>query len=159
MHFYPRSPRGERPKLLALAESPNEFLSTLPARGATRTVRCSRSGVRLFLSTLPARGATYRILLKYKAYVFLSTLPARGATDLHPPVAVGVQISIHAPREGSDHSKFKIALFQKKFLSTLPARGATQSGRPGPRPDRDFVSASRDPVLDNRKKDRLKPVP
>ena len=34
-HFYPRSPRGERPWKRASASPPSPFLSTLPARGAT----------------------------------------------------------------------------------------------------------------------------
>ena len=57
----------------------------------------------LFQSTLPTRGATYHIEVKYVEKLFQSTLPARGAT-----VGSGVsllaqtQISIHAPRKGSD---------------------------------------------------------
>ena len=35
------------------------------------------------------------------------------------------QISIHAPREGSDALPIVQTLFGNKFLSTLPARGAT----------------------------------
>ena len=35
LHFYPRSPRGERPALPAPTQSDAGFLSTLPARGAT----------------------------------------------------------------------------------------------------------------------------
>ena len=35
--------------------------------------------------------------------IFLSTLPARGATVRHLPRPSAAQISIHAPREGSDH--------------------------------------------------------
>ena len=34
-------------------------------------------------------------------------------------------ISIHAPREGSDHWMWKPTPPTKEFLSTLPARGAT----------------------------------
>ena len=34
-------------------------------------------------------------------------------------------ISIHAPREGSDHLRHHRLLATKRFLSTLPARGAT----------------------------------
>ena len=34
-------------------------------------------------------------------------------------------ISIHAPREGSDRHLFRTARTRKKFQSTLPARGAT----------------------------------
>ena len=35
IHFYPRSPRGERHFEPLLEKSKEEFLSTLPARGAT----------------------------------------------------------------------------------------------------------------------------
>ena len=34
-------------------------------------------------------------------------------------------ISIHAPREGSDRSSYQPGIKTGKFLSTLPARGAT----------------------------------
>ena len=78
-----------------------------------------------------------------------------------------MQISIHAPREGSDAVSCSSAhLNPWKFLSTLPARGATKA-RPrveieiiisihAPREgsDQTFVSASRNSVLDNRKKDQ-----
>src|SRR5699024_5615555 len=79
-----------------------EFLSTLPARGATarpelgstlskhfypRSPRGERqhhqpahSMDELFLSTLPARGATAMRTFQFMAKEFLSTLPARGAT-------------------------------------------------------------------------------
>ena len=79
-HFYPRSPRGERP--LPLQQLPHclGFLSTLPARGATRCP-ARRPWTEPFLSTLPARGATRdgpgRLVAERQ---FLSTLPARGAT-------------------------------------------------------------------------------
>ena len=35
--------------------------------------------------------------------LFLSTLPARGATASHSMLDLISSISIHAPREGSDH--------------------------------------------------------
>ena len=102
------------------------FLSTLPARGATPrqparlksappisihapregsdiqgfTCFCIRSA---FLSTLPARGATLGgDPAGCPRRGFLSTLPARGATAERLPHAGRKQISIHAPREGSD---------------------------------------------------------
>ena len=79
---------------------------------------------------------------------FLSTLPARGATIAHDHVLQLGQISIHAPREGSDPAVCNPAARGRdfyprsprgerqspmttfcslvRFLSTLPARGATQ---------------------------------
>ena len=58
----------------------------------------------IFLSTLPARGATLKLPdLKFHYMAFLSTLPARGATlNEGELVPIYVDISIHAPREGSD---------------------------------------------------------
>ena len=124
-----------------------EFLSTLPARGATRR-QTRREASITFLSTLPARGATNPGVTGNTGVTgFLSTLPARGATF---DIAYGksqITISIHAPREGSDKSvqnflrppgyfyprsprgerlpQLNTGPYNLKFLSTLPARGAT----------------------------------
>ncbi len=100
------------------------FQSTLPVRGATPSG--SRETQRhLFQSTLPVRGATGRrclcfgncrdfnprspcgerhnsILSSVKAVLFQSTLPVRGATASWLPTLPTEQISIHAPRAGSD---------------------------------------------------------
>ena len=49
------------------------------------------------------RGATHLALPGIIALVFLSTLPVRGATGAYwYSYATDVEISIHAPREGSD---------------------------------------------------------
>ena len=78
------------------------FLSTLPARGATRR-RSFGGSLWLFLSTLPARGATLPTSFSmFEALAFLSTLPARGATRSERRRTPLTRISIHAPREGSD---------------------------------------------------------
>ena len=83
--------------------------------------------------------------------LFQSTLPARGATFAAASSAVALsQISIHAPRTGSDHHRrggyVRIRNFNPRsphgerqdttfsgvcptsFQSTLPARGATRTG-------------------------------
>ena len=81
-----------------------------------------------FLSTLPARGATGSSAQPAARMQFLSTLPARGAT-LYDESEVSVDaISIHAPREGSDGTSLAITAKAFPFLSTLPARGATSPG-------------------------------
>ena len=82
---------------------PERFQSTLPARGATNCSsamsRCSSS----FQSTLPARGATCSALGCWRcSTTFQSTLPARGATALYVNGRKMSDISIHAPRTGSD---------------------------------------------------------
>ena len=81
VNFYPRSPRGERPAVEQGEPGKNqEFLSTLPAWGATSRPQSSCSSPFSFLSTLPAWGATHRFL----------------------PRTHRREISIHAPRVGSD---------------------------------------------------------
>ena len=138
--FYPRSPRGERRSPSPDAGRANAvFLSTLPARGATASARKRKLGAK-FLSTLPARGATpqsVRGAEKYKT--FLSTLPARGATSWAAVTVWAWAISIHAPREGSDVAVPRNRAVGMQFLSTLPARGATAWAVSAP-DDRAFLS-------------------
>ena len=81
------------------------FQSTLPARGATQR-RTSRRRKQRFQSTLPARGATYmRAPQGAEKQQFQSTLPARGATHLPLLASPAGDISIHAPRTGSDRQR------------------------------------------------------
>ena len=154
------------------------FQSTLPARGATpynrRLLRRRR-----FQSTLPARGATALGVVGGVIAGFQSTLPARGATrpgfrgaegvrhfnprsphgerpglqvpqhrrcniSIHAPRTGSdmfcgqprgeVRISIHAPRTGSDPTRTARATKPSTFQSTLPARGATFFVRTFPPP-------------------------
>ena len=146
------------------------FQSTLPARGATAQ-GYQINPATIFQSTLPARGATRRCSPGADTsddfnprsphgerlgsdrhmfpcpFQFQSTLPARGATRYGWRRGQNQQISIHAPRTGSDnfvtrHSipkanfnprsphgeRQKVAAdmgLDVSFQSTLPARGAT----------------------------------
>ena len=101
------------------------FLSTLPAWGATNGWQKASSKV-LFLSTLPAWGATYTVLPLYLALPHFYPRSPRGerraagvcgnrhVSDFYPrsprgerpgplaPASGSGQISIHAPRVGSD---------------------------------------------------------
>ena len=123
-HFNPRSPHGERRWKTNDCFAVGKFQSTLPARGATRsalgitrkqadfnprsphgerplTVFFPTCG-KLFQSTLPARGATQSHGFRHFRATFQSTLPARGATRVDRGGVVRGEISIHAPRTGSD---------------------------------------------------------
>src|SRR5699024_6814432 len=86
-------------------DSPKEPLraTTGKVRGAAKNF--SQGRTLPFRSTLPARGAT--------------TFPASGWTE--------AEISIHAPRKGSDLYGCAGQPNEGVFLSTLPARGATAS--------------------------------
>ena len=56
-----------------------------------------------FQSTLPVRGATAELIVQFGLECpFQSTLPVRGATSSVFPTVDEFDISIHAPREGSD---------------------------------------------------------
>ena len=79
-----------------------------------------------FQSTLPAWGATFRADPRYKyQIIFQSTLPAWGATFGDFSDLPSYQISIHAPRMGSDVRCVHEASLHDRFQSTLPAWGAT----------------------------------
>ena len=80
-YFYPRSPRGER------------------QREARRGLPCFK-----FLSTLPARGATIQRRIKpWMSFYFYPRSPRGERRALFSQTHTRAdQISIHAPREGSD---------------------------------------------------------
>ena len=125
-----------------------QFLSTLPARGATSPVLYGLVASSTFLSTLPARGATGRLAHGIQLSRISIHAPREGSDPSNRAMDTGTSnISIHAPREGSDVFEFfKCRAIQdfypcsprgerqqtrkgfvaiQKFLSTLPARGAT----------------------------------
>ena len=46
-YFYPRSPRGERPDAATMLIDAAQFLSTLPARGATKSMKMSADDLKI----------------------------------------------------------------------------------------------------------------
>ena len=74
----------------------------------------------VFQSTLPAWGATISGGLLYAWIKFQSTLPAWGATRLGGLITARIMISIHAPRMGSDLTKFFRAIRTKYFNPRSP---------------------------------------
>ena len=57
--------------------------------------------------------------------LFQSTLPVKGATYYDEEYTRLEQISIHAPREGSDSGVDTGGTSPARFQSTLPVKGAT----------------------------------
>ena len=55
-----------------------------------------------FQSTLPVKGATVLKVYNVSGTTFQSTLPVKGATTASAGGIAELDISIHAPREGSD---------------------------------------------------------
>ena len=128
LYFNPRSPWGERPGIHAIVfseEQGSAFQSTLPVGGATRhfgyvpshrriSIHAPRGGSDvapvsdyninvLFQSTLPVGGAT---LLLESRFGFMSNFNPRSPWGERPgddvDASFTVNISIHAPRGGSD---------------------------------------------------------
>ncbi len=125
----------------------DQFQSTLPVWGATfcKIYLCL---FRQFQSTLPVGGATTLVVRDTQLFIFQSTLPVGGATHYGMDVSTAYQISIHAPRGGSDRKSRTMrpgspAYFNPRspwgerpvrfpslphncgFQSTLPVGGAT----------------------------------
>ena len=146
LYFYPRSPRGERQPKHVKTGKRGGFLSTLPARGATRiladlfvdneiSIHAPREGSDLLITDMvlpscyfyprsprgerPDKVAVGEITLK-----FLSTLPARGATQRRPPAPPAERFLSTLPARGATISPPSLGV-AGGFLSTLPARGAT----------------------------------
>ena len=85
-----------------------------------------------FQSTLPARGATTVEDIRYEICEISIHAPRTGSDFCHWSTDRLVSISIHAPRTGSDKSRRAQSVCQKIFQSTLPARGATVALRQQP---------------------------
>ena len=81
LHFYPRSPCGERPGNIADHITVDVFLSTLSLRRATVRKGVYYEICKRFLSTLSLRRATARAHALFHQVVFLSTLSLRRATS------------------------------------------------------------------------------
>ncbi len=115
-NFNPRSPCGERPRVLpSYRSSVYHFNPRSPC--GERRVASSR----------------FRLASRFQ-----STLPVWGATVFGTLNNVLKMISIHAPRVGSDGPAPSSTKIQTRFQSTLPVWGATGSDRYLPRPHPDF---------------------
>ena len=124
-NFNPRSPRGERLRVLRDIHLYPEFQSTLPAWGATEDIGETADEIE-FQSTLPAWGATH-VFGFAGLTVDISIHAPRVGSDrrLERPKRRVSPISIHAPRVGSDSATRTRRGANTRFQSTLPAWGAT----------------------------------
>ena len=103
-YFNPRSPYGERPRIFTQTLDKKLFQSTLPVRGAT-----TNPGIR------ERRQANFNPRSPYGERLLLRAITGRSA-----------EISIHAPRTGSDKRMDIDRVAVRLFQSTLPVRGATR---------------------------------
>ena len=77
---------------------------------------------------LPVRGATIAKSPELGLTDISIHAPRAGSDDLRPDARARVGISIHAPRAGSDPFEPGLSLKQFEFQSMLPVRGATHIG-------------------------------
>ena len=77
-HFYPRPPRGGRPKQPPKSKGAVRFLSTPSARRATHQLTCTNRDTMQFLSTPSARRATGQPRTKHKRGLYFYPRPPRG---------------------------------------------------------------------------------
>ena len=101
--FYPRSPRGERLEECTVAPRADGFLSTLPARGATK--QHLRVALRPDISIhAPREGsdATYAAASCVASYFYPRSPRGERRGKRWKKESIH-KISIHAPREGSDN--------------------------------------------------------
>ena len=96
------APRTGSDTLPNQAGQPGGFQSTLPARGATRPSRTSATKSVRFQSTLPARGATRTNTMTHAQVDISIHAPRTGSDAAAEKAGVTIEISIHAPRTGSD---------------------------------------------------------
>ena len=152
--FYPRPPRGGRPKLPQRLSLSPEFLSTPSARRATAPASVAMLPGCNFYPRPPRGGRPAGMLMVSVSLAFLSTPSARRATLQFLPAAQVVEnfyprpprggrplcsqctasaknISIHALREEGDSAWYSLPSPTARFLSTPSARRATSRQRAG----------------------------
>ena len=127
-YFYPRPPRGGRPRVLCTRRHrPAISIHALREEGDP-DVRTACTACALFLSTPSARRATLRQRPEHLPLrEFLSTPSARRATLCEPRGDVVAVISIHALREEGDLQPHRTEVRLTDFYPR-PPRG----GRHGP---------------------------
>ena len=152
--FNPRSPCGERQGKPKCCNYIKEFQSTLPVWGATIHRVNNKALAEKFQSTLPVWGATPTTCKECAHYdAFQSTLPVWGATHVIRRDRRIMEISIHAPRVGSDHNHGTHSSAEKHFNPRSPCgeRQRPNNGHPAafpisihaPRVGSDLMRSSR----------------
>jgi len=128
-NFNPRSPCGERPaRGLAHSLCRDNFNPRSPC-GERRQPGHPPEGRVKFQSTLPVWGATVICYNSQKHRCHFN--PRSPCGERHPgnvDMIAQKQISIHAPRVGSDPPARGLIYSKEEFQSTLPVWGATPYG-------------------------------
>ena len=94
--------------------SSHVFQSTLPSRERL-AIACNKHLVCIFQSTLPSRERHKKTLRKLGKAVFQSTLPSRERRFAIARAPLVADISIHAPKPGATHCKFRATYISINF--------------------------------------------
>ena len=106
-HFNPRSPDGERRSSACSSESSSPYFNPRSPDGERRVTLSRVIGVSNFNPRSPDVERRSRLIwVRSLPYSFQSTLPGWGATKRGRETRGVIEISIHAPRMGSDHGRF-----------------------------------------------------
>ena len=142
LHFYPRSPCGERPMQIVIVVVDALFLSTLSLRRATIFLHPPVL-ISPFLSTLSLRRATqHESAGDTYQNGFLSTLSLRRATVEQSACPFLQSISIHALLAESDCSAGFGFCRPRYFYPRSPCGERPSCPRPCEHPTRDFYPRS-----------------
>ena len=119
-NFNPRSPHRERLPRIGGQIPGHRFQSTLPVGGATEPQFIIDSYIEIFQSTLSVGGRPKKIHNRGDDSGFQSTLPTWGATDIGKRADTVRNISIHAPRMGSDVGSSRMFSLADNFNPRSP---------------------------------------
>ena len=126
--FNPCSPCGERPaKAKKLFESGMKISIHAPRAGSDDPGPLKASWIQYFNPCSPCGERPPALTQLSQRSSFQSMLPVRGATNADRIRAMSDEISIHAPRAGSDSCAYHAGLPPYRFQSMLPVRGATSA--------------------------------
>ena len=125
IHFYPRPPRGGRPRNARSTTGTRRFLSTPSARRATPAAWIRQPERHISIHALREEGDLHEPPPQAAPSQFLSTPSARRATVCSVCTHSAAEISIHALREEGDMQHRWKYLDRLRFLSTPSARRAT----------------------------------
>ena len=126
-HFYPRPPRGGRPKNLSGLNYFQKFLSTPSARRATRGSAAGAPPLAISIHALREEGDLELGVHNTRYHPFLSTPSARRATARANSTYCAQLYFYPRPPRGGRPSNIAECCTDNKFLSTPSARRATFS--------------------------------
>ena len=125
-HFNPRPPRGGRPRHVEIVRHRLQYFNPRPPRGGRLPELLRGVFGRVHFNPRPPRGGRrFPVGWPCSSILFQSTPPARGATTDPRQAVTGMDISIHAPREGGDGRAASQA-WRSSHFNPRPPRGGRQ---------------------------------